>query len=282
MEAIPVSEAVQIEQEPSLPAKRVFTARADGRKWAVKAPVWLGYSHVFSIRLGMEMFYFALAKQNKLPMPDSRILHVKSPNLVMPDGRAYPFPDLNCWGTEFIPGGALGEVDHPLSAAMLEKLEAVFENTPAEMEAYLRAVFLDVLLRNFDRKVGNVLKVETADSLALLYFDHEQSFGWRANVQSFGRNRIKSPVEEWAEIDRNVSLERTYRWAAKYSTIEARQQLFESLDLRVSMLDEVMSQVRDNWIYPDQLADMKKGLDDWWGFLRAKPYVELDHRIFGA
>jgi hypothetical protein len=276
METIQRSDATQVNQEQDLPADRLWTAQTkDGRKWAVKRPDWLNFHPIlFGIRHGTEMFYYALAKHNKLPMPDSKILVVNG---------------FNCWATEFIKSrDALGTVDDPLPELVLEKLERTFQNDTAQCEAYIRASFLDVMLRNYDRKVGNILKVEIGDFFSLFYFDHEQSFGWRGNIQVFGRNRIKAAEEEFAEIDACIPLERKYRWARIYSTFPERKRIFESLDLRLSMLDELEPQIpnigvdfpHEKWIYPDQFIDMKRGLAGWWDYLLRMPYAALDCRLF--
>jgi hypothetical protein len=137
------------------------------------------------------------------------------------------------------------------------------------------------MLRAFDRKVGNVLFSEVHDSVSLEYFDHEQSLGWRNNIRAFGRNRIKSPDVEYADIDGNVSIERDYRWASTHSTFAERKRIFETLDLRLSMLDELFAQRPiECWMYEDHFTDMKVGLAAWWEFLRGMPYADLDRRIF--
>jgi hypothetical protein len=277
MEAIQQSDARRVAPEPELPEDRIWTAETtDGKKWAAKRPDWWGFHPIlFGIRHGTEMLYYALAKHNKLPMPDGQILVVNG---------------LSCWATDFIKSRtALGEVDHPLPEPMQAKVEKTFHSDAAQREAYIRALFLDVMLRNFDRKVGNILKVEVGESLSLFYFDHEQSFGWRGNVQVFGRNRIKTPEEEYAEIDKNVSLEGKYHWARTYSTFSERKRIFESLDLQASMLDELEPQIpsiggcfaqSDKWIYPDQFIDMKRGIAAWWEYMLNMPYSALDSRLF--
>lgn len=277
MELVQHSSAQLVEQDPNLPADRILTAEtADHRKWAVKRPDWWGFPPIlFGIRHGTEMFYYALAKHNKVPMPDSQILMVNG---------------FNCWATEFIESRpVLGSVDKPLNEEVQAKLLRTFQTDAAQREAYLRALFLDIMLRNYDRKVDNVLKSEVGETLSLYYFDHEQSLGWRNNIQAYGRNRIKSPEEEYAEIDANVMLERKYRWARIYSTLAERQRIFESLELQLSMLDELEPQIpniggpyppQDKWIYPDQFIDMKRGLAAWWEYLLRIPYKVLDSRLF--
>ena len=275
MDKIQRSDARLVAQAPGLPAGRILTAESEGRIWAAKMPRWLGHSAtLFGIRHGTEMFYYALAKHNKLPMPESRILTI--------DGT-------NCWATEYIKfRDALGTIDDPLPATAHEKLNRTFETDATQRGAYLRALFLDVMLRNTDRKVANILKTDAGETFSLFYFDHEQSLGWRGNIQVFGRNRIKSPQEEYAELDASMSLERTYRWASSYSTFAERRHVFQSLDLRLSLFDELKPQIpnvtvstpNDYWIYPDQFTDMKNGLAAWWEYILRMPYAALDSRLF--
>jgi hypothetical protein len=105
-------------------------------------------------------------------------------------------------------------------------------------------------------------------------------------IQVPDRNRIQSPEDQYADVHENIRLECDYGWAAKHSTLDERQRLFEGIDLRVSMLDEVRLQMvnylGDSWMYPEQFENMKEGLRAWWGFLRDKPYEELDRRLFPA
>lgn len=275
MDSIQCSEGRRIAAMQDLPEDRVWTVESDERIWAAKRPDWLGYpATLFGIRQGTEMFYYALAKYNKLPMPDSRIVTVAG---------------INCWATEYIKTrNALGTINHPLPQAVHAKLSKTLETDTAQREAYLRALFLDVMLRNTDRKVANILKADAGEKLSLFYFDHEQSLGWRGNIQVFGRNRIKSPLEEFAELDASMSLERTYRWANSFSTLAERQRVFENLDLRLSLLDELQPQIPPVdvnhpdilWIYPDQFEDMKSGLAAWWEYLLRMPYAALDSRLF--
>ena len=275
MEKIQRSDGQRIAPMKDLPEDRIWTVESDGGIWAAKRPDWLGFpAALFGIRQGTEMFYYALAKHNKLPMPESRIVTVGG---------------INCWATEYLPTRkALGTVNEPLTPAAHAKLSKTLKTDAAQREAYLRALFLDVMLRNTDRKVANILKTDAGEAYSLYFFDHEQSLGWRGNIQAFGRNRIKSSQEEYAEIDASMPLERMYRWASSYSTFSERRSVFESLDLQLSLLDELEPQIprvfSDNphhvWIFPDQFKDMRSGLAAWWKYILRMPYAALDSRLF--
>jgi hypothetical protein len=142
MDPIPYSDAEQIDWRSSLPdAKPIFsaktkTAAGEVQEWVGKPSIWAEGLH-HPIRLGMEMFYYALAKPNKLPMPESRRLHLREVKLRMPDKKEYLFTNLNCWGTEFIAGGTLGAKNDPLPDDVLRKVETTFQKDRAQMDAYV-------------------------------------------------------------------------------------------------------------------------------------------------
>jgi hypothetical protein len=271
MEPIRVETGLTVRQHKYLPTdKLIWTAQADGRTWAVKTPRWPSYACVgiFSIRLGMEAAYYSLAKHNHLPMPESGI--------ILLGGTAN-------WGTEIIDGRTvLGKGESELAEVQLERVKKTLAADAKQVEGYLRATFLDAMLLNRDRTISNVLMADAGDLMALSYFDHEQSLGWANNIQAFGRNRIHTPEVEFAaeNLNRRLILERKFHWGAAYSTPEMREKIFRSLDLRPELLDEVHRQMPGEWIYPDQLEDMKKGLVAWWKFLREQPFKTLDARLF--
>jgi len=276
MEPVAIAVAEQIKQHAYLErckASLVITTRtaADGRVWATKTGEWPEQGcTLFLIRLAVELLCYAIARYNKLPMPECKILVV--------GGRPM-------WGVELVDGRiALGIKDEVLSPDLQAEIALTFQKDCHEAESYVRAVFLDVLMLNEDRTVSNVLHRRGDGRFNFEYFDHEQSLGWKNDIQVFGRNRIRSPEDEYRDLDRRLRIEGRYRWGARHTTVADRKDIFASLHLEVEMLDELRPVVVDSlgWLSKFQFESMKRGLAVWWAYLRAISYEELDARIFAS
>lgn len=208
------------------------------------------------------MVYYALAKHNDLPMPESRILSIKG---------------VECWGTEIIENRvALGKTDdlYPnLEAPIRDSLKA----DAKQVEACIRATFLDAMLVNSDRTVSNILRSASGE---LSFFDHEQCVGWHADIHVFGQNRILTPTEEYAKLGGRPSPVKKYRWGRDHSELGHRREIFDSLKLEPSLLDELRPQIPEHWISKWQFPETKSGLTAWWEYVRSRRYDELDGKIF--
>lgn len=250
-------------------AGRLFTYTAHTtesdrtRTWAAKGDDWQwpGF-HIFGIRLGAEMVYYALAKHNGLPMPESRILSI--------DGVPY-------WGTEIIEGRvALGKADK-LYPNLEAPIRDALKTDGKQVEACIRAAFLDIMLLNSDRTVSNVLRSSSGE---LFFFDHEQCVGWHANIEVFGQNRILTPTEEYFKLVGHPTPVQKYGWGRAHSELADRKRIFESLKLDPSLLDELRPQIPEHWISKWQFPETKAGLTAWWQFVRSQPYEQIDAKIF--
>lgn len=242
----------------------------DHREFAVKTSDWpMRGCRNYRIRLAVEFVYYAYACENQVPTPEARVLEL--PNDVG-------------WGTEILPGRVqLTGRDMTLTEAESEVVKAGFFSSCDARDAFLRLSFLDVLLLNQDRTESNVLKQEVDGVTRLSFIDHEQSLGWRSNIEVPAENGIKSPEVEFSRIaDRYARFSLKYGWGLQISTVEERRTIFHQMKRDPSLFDEISAKIPDGWISPEDLQDMRVGLVSWWAYLERKPYEQIDQLIFGA
>jgi hypothetical protein len=242
----------------------------DRREFAVKTSDWpMRGCRNYRIRLAVEFVYYAYARENQVPTPEARVLEL--PNDVG-------------WGTEILPGRVqLTGRDMTLTEAEREAVKAGFLSSCDARDEFLRLSFLDVLLLNQDRTESNVLKQQVEGATRLSFIDHEQSLGWRSNIEVPAENGIKSPEIEFSRIaDRYARFGRKYGWGLQISTGEERRTIFQKMKCDPSLFDEIGAKIPDGWLSSESLRDMRVGLGNWWAYLERKPYEEIDQLIFGA
>jgi hypothetical protein len=237
-------------------------------QWVAKTTEWpWAGCRDYSLRVGVEYAYYALAQHNGLNMTNASVLKVG---------------EEICWATKILPDrNALVAGDTKLTKEQQEELREGLVNSQEERSAFLRLVFLDVFLLGADRKASNVLKQIDDDRLRLFPIDHGQSLGWRNNIEDAENNRIRSGAEEYARITAYTQLEAEYHWGAIVSTPKEREEVFNSLKLDAALLDQLKPWIPLCWFPKKEFDDRKAGLVNWWEFLKGRPYPELDKRIFG-
>jgi len=194
----------------------------------------------------VEFIYYSFACENEIPTPEARVLELTD--------------DVG-WGTEILPGRVqLAGRDATLTEVQREEVRAGLLESRENRDAFLRLSFLDVLLLNQDRTESNALK-QTVDGLVRLnYIDHEQSLGWRSNIEFPSENGIKSPEVEYSRIvDHYARFGLKYGWGLQVSAREERRTIFQNMKRDPALLDEISAKLPEGWISGQQLREMRAG-----------------------
>lgn len=238
----------------------------DTRNYSAKPATWPTAWHKFPVRLANELIYYTLASNYGLPVPPAAILNINHEHF---------------WGVEYREERrALSANQVVLSPPAAADIGRALARSPDLLTAYLRSVFLDVMLFNSDRPEWNVLRQGDGGSLTLWYFDHDRSLGWKGDPDDPSRNKIKAPAEEFARIQSYAVLEQRHHWAKTFTGREGREKVFTALVLKPEDLDEIWPRIPAGWLTRPAFEEMRTSLDLWWQHLRGLTYKEIDDRIF--
>lgn len=239
------------------PNARIATVH-DGRQFYVKSPQWHGMG--MPIRLANELFYYVLAGEHGLPMPNSAI--------VLIDGVGF-------WGSQRILNRqSLTIRDVPLAPEMRSRLKRTLRLSAQQRKVILRCMFLDLLLLNTDRTLWNLLGTTNGDFVSLDCFDHDRTFGWHGDPNHVIRTVEEIPFQAFLKLDPLVQM------AVGHSSRRECNDLFAGLSFNMRDLDRARSYLPEGWISNAEYDLLANFMEHWWTLSGALFRSKLVYTMF--